>query len=209
VVNDKPADSLTPRVEKGLLLAKQLETAKGAVMTTTDATDLYIGRTRRLFTIVGPVAVVLIVGIIIAGISYEPRNASTFILFALVVLGGFGFFMWWMLRRKVRLWNEKLAHRGDGLPAAGTQISFDANGLTIGAETFAWPTIAIDQVEITLTNALSGDTGESMAIIERLALKSGARTLALDRQMTQNGPQLVDNVWRRVRPKPAAAGARP
>jgi hypothetical protein len=201
LINDKPVDSLTPRVEKCLMLAKVHEQAKGTVMTAADATNYYISHTKRWFAIMGTVAVVLIVGIISAGISYEPRNAPTFILFALVLLGVFGLFMWWLLRRRIRTWNKKLEHRGEGLLPSGTQVSYDANGLTLGTETFAWPTLAVEQAEIALNTALSGDTSETIGTIERLSLRASSRTFTLDRQMMQNGLVLVDNVWRKVRPK--------
>ena len=203
LINDKPVDMLTPKIEKCLLLAKMHEQAKGTVMTAADATAYYISHTRKWFVILSSIAAVLMIGVFSAGISYEPRNAPTFILFALVIGGIFGLFMWWLLRHRVRTWNKKLAHRGEGLPPPGTQVSYDANGLTLGTETFAWPTLAVEQAEIALNSALSGDTSETIGTIERLSLRANSRTVTLDRQMMQNGLVLVDNVWRKVRPKAA------
>jgi len=39
--------------------------------------------------------------------------------------------------------NRKLQHRSEGLPPAGTAIFIDAKGLSVGAEVFAWPSLAI------------------------------------------------------------------
>jgi hypothetical protein len=203
VINDKPVDALAPRVEKSLLLAKVHEQANGVIMTAADATDHYIRQTRKWFVILGSAGIVAMAAIMVAGISYEPRNAATFVIFGLAIGGTLGGFLWWLLGRRVRTWNAKLAGRAEGLPPPGTAVSFDANGLTLGAETFAWPSLSVDQVEITLSGTGSGDTSDTVAVVERLSLTAGARAFTLDRQMMQNGIVLVDNVWRRMRPKPA------
>jgi len=41
------------------------------------------------------------------------------------------------------------------LPPAGTAIFIDAKGLSVGAEVFAWPSLAIGQVELTRTSVSS------------------------------------------------------
>jgi hypothetical protein len=202
LVNDKPVEALKPKVN--YLLAKVREEVKGTVMTAPDATAYYIRHTSRWFKILGGMVIAFTIVVVAAGSSYEPRNAPTFILFALVACGSLAAFMVWMLRRRIRIWNEKLSHRGEGLPAAGTQISIDARGLALGVESFAWAALSLDQVEMTrVTHSTGANTSETVHIIERLSLRAGSRAFTLDRQMMQNGPVLVDNIWRRLQPKPA------
>ena len=85
------------------------------------------------------------------------------------------------------------------MPPAGTAIFLDAKGLSVGSETFAWPSLAIDQVELTRTSASSGETSTVIHIVDRLSLSAGTKTVVLDRTMLQNGLLLVDNAWRKLR----------
>ena len=72
--------------------------------------------------------------------------------------------------------------------------------VTVGADIFAWPALAIDQVELSRTSMQSGDTSTLVHIIERLSVKAGSRSVTLDRAMLENGLLLVDNAWRKLRP---------
>jgi hypothetical protein len=44
----------------------------------------------------------------------------------------------------------------------------------------------------------SGDTSSRVHIIERLALKAGAKSVALNRAMMESGLLLLDNAWRKL-----------
>lgn len=203
VIDGKPAPELTRKIEQTFLLAQAQEAVKGSVMTPAEATEYFIRMTKRWFQILAGIAIVLMIGIIVAGLSYEPRDAPILIPCMLLIAGGLCFFLQWLLRRRIRIWNEKLGHRGEGLPPANTVVAIDAGGLTIGAETFPWPSLSVSEMELTHYNASAGDTTSTVHLIERLALASGTRSFVIDRQMLQNGVRLIDNVWRRVRPKPA------
>jgi len=104
------------------------------------------------------------------------------------------------LRRRVRLWNAKLLHRTEGLLPAGTAIFLDDKALSIGPDIVAWPSLVIEQVELTRTTMQSGDTSTVVHSIEHLSLKAGAESVVLDRAMIENGPLLLDNVWRKLQP---------
>jgi len=94
--------------------------------------------------------------------------------------------------------------RSEGLGPAGTVIFIDANGLAVGAEIFAWPALAIDQVELTRTSVSSGGTTSVIRVIERLSLVAGTKAIVLDRAMLQNGLLLIDNAWRKLRAPPSS-----
>src|SRR5579862_8199251 len=105
LVNDKPADALTARVEKSLRLAKPREQAEGMVMTAAAATNYYVAHTRKWFVIVGAIAVVLMIGIVIVGVTNEPGSAALLILSMVAIGGCLGLFLWLLLRIRVRTWN--------------------------------------------------------------------------------------------------------
>jgi|SRR3954470_706888 hypothetical protein len=203
VVNDKPVEALTPRQESGFMLAKVLDDVRGTVLTAAEATETYIRQTRRWFTILGSIAFALMAAIAIAGIASDPREGG-FIAIGVVIVGGaFLLFMFLLLRHRVRAWNARLAHRGEGLAPAGTEIALSPAGLAVGGDVHAWPSLEIDAVELTSGGLPSGDTSTTMMVIERLSVAAGPKTVVLDRALMRNGILLVDNCWRRLR---AAAG---
>jgi hypothetical protein len=117
----------------------------------------------------------------------------------LIICAVFVLFMYLLLGHRVRTWNSKLAHRSEGLPPAGTAIFLDAKGLSVGSDIFAWPSLAIDQVELTRASTSSGETSTVIHIVDRLSLSAGTKTIVLDRAMLHNGLLLVDNAWRKLR----------
>ena len=198
LINGKPVDELTPKVVKSLMLAKLQSEVKARVRTPAEATEFYVKQTKRWFTILGGMAVALMAAISIAGLSYEPSGAPSLIVAMLVVVGALLLFMVLLLRHRVKTWNARLQHRQDGLPTAGTAIFLDDKALSVGADIFAWPSLAIERIELSESSISSGDTSSRVHIIERLALKAGAKSVTLDRAMMENGLLLLDNAWRKL-----------
>ena len=199
LVNDKPVDALTPRQERGFMLSRVQQDVKATVLTPAEATETYIAQTRRWFMILGGIAIVLMLAIATAGLVGDPMD-GTFIAVGVLVIGGaFVLFMYLLLGHRIRTWNRKLQHRSEGLPPAGTAIFLDAKGLSVGAEIFAWPQLAIDQIELTEGSLSSDGQTTTIYVLERLSLRAGTKTIVLDRAMLQNGLLLVDNAWRKLR----------
>jgi len=199
LVDDKPVDALTPKQERTFFLSKVQEEVKGRILTPVEATEVFVAQTRQWYMIFGSIGLVLMVGVVIAGTVGEPNSALVFVLFAVLMFGALVLFLVLMLRHRVRVFSRKLAHRGEGLMPVGTVLAIDAKGLSIGPETFAWPMLAIDTVELSSGSLPSGDTTTPIMIVERLAVSAGGKVFTLDRAMTQNGMLLVDNAWRRLR----------
>lgn len=199
LVDDKPVDALTAKQEGTFFLSKVQEEVKGRILAPVEATEVFIAQTKRWYMIFGSIGLVLMVGVVIGGVVGEPNSALFFVLFAVLLFGALVLFMVLMLRHRVRVFGGKLAHRSEGLMPVGTVLAIDARGLSIGPETFAWPMLAIDTVELSSGSLPSGDTTTPIMIVERLAVSAGGKVLMLDRAMTQNGMLLVDNVWRRLR----------
>jgi hypothetical protein len=199
LIDDKPVEALTRKQEKTFFLAKVQEAVKGRILTPAEATEVFITQTKRWYMIVGGIGLVLMVGVVIAGVFGEPNSAVFFILFGLVIIGALVLFMNLMLRHRVKVFTRKMTHRLEGLMPVGTVLAIDSVGLSVGPDTFAWPVLAIDGVELTTGSLPSGDTTTDITIVERLSVAAGPKTFMLDRAMIENGTLLVDNVWRRLR----------
>ena len=149
--------------------------------------------------IVGAIGLVLMVGVLVAAVFSEPDNALFFIPFGLALFGAPALFMKLLLRHRVKVFTRKMAHRLEGLMPVGTVLAIDGAGLSIGPETFAWPALAIDTVELSTGSMPSGDSSIDITLVERLSVAAGSKVFMLDRAMVENGTLLIDNVWRRLR----------
>jgi len=203
LIDDQPVDGLTAKRERSLMLGRVQDEVKGTVLTPAGATETYVRQTKRWFTILAVLALVLMVAISIAGISYEPRDGAFIAVGVVIIGGGLLLFMRLLLSHRVRTWNRKLAHRVEGLSPPGTAIQLDRRGVSVGTELFDWRSLAIESVEFTSGTLPQGDSSTDIMLVERLSLTAGAKGFVLDRAMMQNGILLVDNVWRRLHVAPA------
>jgi len=203
LIDDQPVDGLTAKRERSLMLGRVQDEVKGTVLTPAGATETYVRQTKRWFTILAVLALVLMVAISIAGISYEPRDGAFIAVGVVIIGGGLLLFMRLLLSHRVRTWNRKLAHRVEGLSPPGTAIQLDGRGMSVGTELFDWRSLAIESVEFTSGTLPQGDSSTDIMLVERLSLTAGAKGFVLDRAMMQNGILLVDNCWRRLHAAPA------
>jgi len=198
LIDGKPVEALTAKQERALRLSRTEAVVQGSVLAATEATDAYIGQTKRLFVILGSIAIVLILGISLAGAISDPIDGWLTVPAGIVVAGALALFLNLLLRHRIRAWNRALGHHGEGMEPAGTEVGVDAEGLSLAGKVFAWPSLAIDQVEMTSYRA-GTDTPETFHVIDRLSLAAATRVIVLDKAMMQNGPLLVDNAWRLMR----------
>jgi hypothetical protein len=199
LINDKPADALTPKQEASFMLSKVQRDVKATVLAPADATQAYIAQTKRWFLILGSIALMVMLAFAIVSLVADPMDGGFVSVGAVIIGAAFVLFMYLLLGHRVRTWNRKLQHRSEGLAPPGTVIFIDAKGLSVGAEIFAWPSLAIDQVELMRTSVSSGNTTSVIHVVERLSLLAGTKAIVLDRAMLQNGLLLMDNAWRKLR----------
>src|SRR5882757_7222570 len=198
LIDGKPVDPLTVKQERALRLSRTEAVVQGSVLAATEATDAYIGQTKRLFVILGSIAIVLILGISLAGAISDPIDGWLTVPAGIVVAGALALFLNLLDRHRIRAWNRALGHHGEGMEPAGTEVGVDAEGLSLAGKVFAWPSLAIDQVEMKSYRA-GTDTPETFHVIDRLSLAAATRVIVLDKAMMQNGPLFVDNAWRLMR----------
>jgi hypothetical protein len=199
LIDDKPVAGLTPKQEKTFFLSKAQEVVKGRILSPAEATQAFVRRTKQWFMIASAIGGVLMLAVVIGGIVGEPNSAGFIILVAMVMVIAVVLILSLGLRYRVKVFTRKMAHRLEGLMPVGTVLAIDGVGLSVGAETFAWPMLAIDTIELSSGSLPSGDTSTDIMIVERLSVAAGPKTFVLDRAMIENGMLLVDNVWRRLR----------
>jgi len=199
LLDGKPVAALTAKHERDLRLSKAAETIEGAVLSAEDATAAYIRQTKWLYGILGGFALVLMLGIAIGATVTDGLNQGDRLMVvsgAVVAAALLATFLWLMLRYRIRSWNRTLDKRRDGMPPPGTAIRLDAEGLAVATQSFAWPSLALESVEISAGS--SGADSDTVYTVERLSLASPGGLIVLDKGMLRNGYMIVDNVWRRL-----------
>jgi len=135
LIDGKPVDALTAKQERALRLSRTEAVVQGSVLAASDATNAYITQTRRLYIILGSIAMVLILGISLAGAISDPIDGWLMVPAGIVVAGALALFLHLLLRHRIRAWNRALGHHGEGMAPAGTAVAVDAKGLSLAAAT--------------------------------------------------------------------------
>ena len=193
LINDKTHDPLTPKQERMLSLAGAQDSAESAVLSAEEATRGYIRPIKRLFVVAGILFALIACSVILVAEPSDRVVAYGFAIFASLSVAAALFFA---LRRRARIWNDRMGLRRLGLPPAGSRIGFDATGLSIGDRTLAWSLLEIHQVDF----AEFTSRYASMYRIERLSLAASSGPVVLDAEMMRNGRVFIDNIWRRLHP---------
>lgn len=195
LIDGKPVDTLTAKQPSTLVLSPQEGPVQGSVLTANEAANACARQSKRVFVIPGSIA-----GIVTLGLALlDEKDRAVLAPFAVVVIVGvLAALLYGLFRRRIGAFSGVLGRHGQGMAPAGTPIRVDANGLTVGAETFTWPSLAIEQAEIKHVSG-GAENLDGFLVIERLSLIAGARVLVFDKAMLQNGPKIVDNAWRELR----------
>ena len=76
LINDKPADALTPKQEASFMLSKVQQDVKSTVLAPADATQAYIAQTKRWFLILGSIALVVMLAFAIVSLVADPTDGG-------------------------------------------------------------------------------------------------------------------------------------
>ncbi len=197
LIDGKTCEALTPAQEKDIRQFREEASVQGQVLSADEATTVRGRQTRTVFAILwGVVAVVAVLLASLAGPADQPivLPAAALILF---LLGAFFVFNYW---RRQKVWRRDLPRRLEGMATEGTAIGVDAAGVTVAGRIQAWPTLAIEQIELGKYSTRQS----TLLTLDRLTLKGPEGLVVLDPAMMSNGHLIIGNAWRRMRAAVAA-----
>lgn len=196
VIDEKPSEPLTAAQQREISLWTTKDSFQGSMLSTDEATHAYTSRTKWLYIVSTGIFFVLGCGVaVLAAPSDQPAIYIAVLVLTLLIAAS----QFFLLRRRTRVWNERMSRRVAGLAPSSGKIGFDTTGLGIGDRVLPWNTLAIQQVDFTRHSI--GQTGgrrATMYIIERLSLTSPSGAVVLDTAMMRSGRLIVDNIWRRL-----------
>ena len=192
LIDGKTCEALTPAQEKDIRQFREESSVQGQVLSADEATAERGRQTRTIFAILwGVVAAVAVIMASLAGPADQPivLPAAALILF---LLGAFFVFNYW---RRQKVWRRDLPRRLEGMAIEGTAIGVDAAGVTVGGRVQAWPSLAIEQIELGKYSTRQS----TLLTLDRLTLKGPEGLVVLDPAMMRNGHLIIGNAWRRMR----------
>lgn len=203
LIDDKPSDPLTSTQWREISLWTMKDSFQGSMFSADEATRAYISKTKWMYIIATSMFLALGCGLALLLDPSERPVMYVAILGLAFLVATYQFFS---LRRKARIWNERMSRRLLGLAPPAGKVGFDKIGLGVGDRVLPWDALAIQQADFirhSITVARGGTT--TMYILERLSLASPSGPVVLDTAMMGSGRLIVDNVWRRLAVAPAAA----
>lgn len=203
VVNDKPSDPLTPAQHREISLWTKKNSFQGSMFSADEATRAYLSQTKWMYIVATSLFFALGCGLTLL---VEPSEQSWMFVFMV----GFTFlvaaYQFFRLRRKARLWNERMSGRLLGLAPSASKIGFDTAGLGVGDRLLPWGTLEIQQADFISYSVAAPRAGtRTVYTLERLSLASPSGPIVLDAAMMGSGRLILDNVWRRLASAPAPA----
>jgi hypothetical protein len=203
VIDEKPSEPLTPAQQREISLWTMKDSFQGSMLSADEATSAFIGKTKWLYVIATGLFFALGCGVAVVADPSDQLAIFAAIVVLTLLLAGCQFLL---LRRRTRIWNERMSRRLLGLAPSVGKIGFNTTGLGIGDRVLPWNTLAIQQVDfIRHSIGQTGGRRATMYIIERLSLTSPSGAVVLDTAMMASGRLIVDNVWRRLTAAPLPA----
>ncbi|SEE51574.1 hypothetical protein SAMN05444161_6014 [Rhizobiales bacterium GAS191] len=196
LIDGKPVGAMTAKQEAKIALTQDRGQVSSLVLSAEEATRALQKSAHLVVGALGGLAAIIVGASLFA--ATELNGDEALIVFATGV--AVAIFIAWLLRftvhKQQRIWKERLGERRLFLPSAGTALRLDETSLTIGERQLAWPTLAIDRLELMTWQAPEEPAGYR---VERLVLKTAGGLVALDAGMIQNGPAVLDLAYRRLR----------
>ncbi len=201
LIDQKPSDPLTSAQQREISLWTMKDSFQGSVLTADEATRAHTGKTRWLYIISTGVFFVLGCGVALIVTPSDQPAVYIAVLGLTLSVAAYQFFL---LRRKTRIWSERMSGRLQGLAPSTGKIGFGTAGISVGERVLPWSGLEIQQVNfIQFTIGNTGGRRARMYIIERLSLTSRSGPIVLDTAMMGSGRLIVDNIWRRLAVAPA------
>ena len=100
-------------------------------------------------------------------------------------------------------WREDAETVVGDMPAPGTPVRIDADGLTIGSATTPWPSLKLTRVNLGKVRSRYGTRGYW---VEQLLFDIAGRPLVLDAAAITHGQEIVDTIFDRLSPELPSQG---
>ena len=203
LIDEKPSEPLTPKQWREISLWTMKDSFQGSMFSADEATRAYTGRTKWVYIIATGMFLALGCGLALLLEPSEQPVMYIAILGLTLLVAAYQFFS---LRRKTRIWNERMSRRLLGLAPSARKVGFDKIALGVGDRVLPWDALAIQQADFirhSVSVARGGTT--TVYILERLSLTSPSGPVVLDTAMMGSGRLIVDNVWRRLAVAPTPA----
>jgi hypothetical protein len=189
LLNHNPIERLSQRDLKLLTEGAPIDEIIGSVLSGEAATAKVLLFARIFFVSIGVFAGGLEIWVLFnIARDASPMERQLIMLAAITVFAVIGALFRFAYQRTASRWMERLPDRVAAMPAPGTEVRLDANGVSIGTRTGAWSKLRIDQLELVRTGF-----GEDVSmLIERVMLAGVGELMTLDCNLIENGKQMVE-----------------
>jgi hypothetical protein len=191
LVNGKPRGELDARLEREVRVKRVIAVAEGVVLTPEQALSNAKRRMTLLYGVAFGVAGLIVIVVTIGTAAYEPRDLIVFLPLVLILGVGLAVLLRFVWRRNVAAVVKRAAAT---VTAPGVPVRVEDAGLSIGAETFPWTAIAVDELGVVRISSEDSTT----EAVDRLTLSSGGRVVVLDALTISNGAVVVGQAWRHL-----------
>ena len=195
IVDDRPVDALEPDAESALAVGGEQAEVEGRVRSAEEAT----ARLSRNLLIVAACATGFVWLVLLAPwIVMTPMQSRSLAPFFLGFIGLaiiFPLAMIWMYKNKRARWLAREPERIAAAPAPGTRIRADRRGLTVGDAFAPWGDLTAYAVEMT---SMRGRYGRASYFLRRVLVRGPDIDCAIDTSLIENGPALINEVYRRL-----------
>ena len=196
LLDHKPVERLSKRDLKSLAEGEPADEIVGTVLSGEAATAKVLLFVKVIFISI----VILVAGLegwVLFNLAKDasPTDEQLIIVAAIAMLSGVLTLFYFAYQRTAQRWMSWLPDRVAALPAPGTQVRLDANGVSIGSRAGDWSKLRIDQLDVVRT---AGGEGSVDLVIERVVLAGAGELMTLDCNLIENGKQMVETACQRL-----------
>ncbi len=196
LLDHKPVERLSKRDLKSLAEGEPADEIVGTVLSGEAATAKVLLFVKVIFISI----VILVAGLegwVLFNLAKDasPTDEQLIIVAAIAMLSGVLTLFYFAYQRTAQRWMSRLPDRVAALPAPGTQVRLDANGVSIGSRAGDWSKLRIDQLDVVRT---AGGEGSVDLVIERVVLAGAGELMTLDCNLIENGKQMVETACQRL-----------
>jgi hypothetical protein len=182
-------EQLTPKMRGQILLWSVVPQAQGVAVDLDAAQRVHVLRTCNDVSL-------LVLAVMLGGaLFFVPRDELVACIFIVLATLGTVLLMAWFFSTR---WREHAETVVGDMPAPGTPVRIDDNGLTIGSTTTPWPALKLTRVN--LRKARRSYASFRRYYVEQLVLDVGGKRVVLDAAAITHGQEIADTIFNRLGP---------